>query len=128
MKLFIAVAFLVISIVSCKKNQENGHTLSSLQHTWSIISENGEAYRYVGVSGDYYNFSTNGRLYRHTASTDDTSKYTLNSSGQILSLYPITDNVPSTTGTNYQITRLNDSLLILSSVGGSFFVTDSLKR
>ncbi len=127
--LLFFVAFLfACTIFSCKKSNNNSAALQLLQHKWMIISLNGEALRYTGMQGDYFDFATDNKLYRYFNNMHDTSVYNLYSNGQTLSLYQITNGVKSNTPDNYHVGSLNDSQLIISFSSGSIFAIDSLKR
>ena len=114
---------------SCKKQVDNTTaTLALLQHKWMVTSLNGEALRYIGATGDYYNFSTNNFLYRFINKNYDTLSYSVQSNGKTLVVYPIVDGAKSAEPTNYNIKVLDSSELIIDYAAGTFHAIDSLKR
>ena len=115
-------------IFSCRKNSNNN--LSLLQHTWRIISLNGEVYRYVGHPDDYYNFATDNKLYTFTGGTYDTSLYALTNGGQTLTLTAITNGKPANGSLSLNIYRLTADSLILHGCATVpvVCILDSLKR
>lgn len=101
-----------------------------LQHKWTLVSRNGEALRYVGEPGDYFDFNTDGKLYEHISNTNDTFAYSYSAAGKTLLLYPVLNGIQSRTGENHNIDVLTDSALIISMYishpGGP--AVDSLRR
>lgn len=94
-----------------------------------LISHNGEALRYVGAAGDYYNFEINGTLNEHINNSLDTLVYNLSTDGQMLSAYSVINGIKSETPVIYKIEVLTTSSLILSGSSGSGAqILDSLKR
>lgn len=125
--LFITFA---LAIFSCKKaNNNSGNTLSLIQHKWMLVSSTGEALRYVGLAGDYYDFSSDNFLYIHLSNTYDTIAYKLLSDNKTLSFYPVINGVRNNVATNYNIKLLNNNQFILSTnFNVGFTYMDSLKR
>jgi hypothetical protein len=117
-----------IVLVSCKKNNDNASNLELLRHKWMLVSENGEALRYVGNTDDFYDFAMDSKLYRHINKTNDTSFYDLLPKGKTLSLYQVTNGIKSATAIGFTIKTLTDSQLILSYSNGIIFSLDSLER
>jgi hypothetical protein len=127
--LIIVFGLVGLLIISCKKTSTGApDTLLLIQHKWMIISVNGEALRYVGTAGDYFNFSTNGFLYEFMGSRYDTSAYTLLSDDITLLLYPVTNGVKSSIASNYNINLLTNNQFIIASSNSIFHSIDSLKR
>jgi len=100
---------LIIAFFSCKKlNQvpiKNNQTTatSPLDGNWTIVNDStttdfwglwanlpSTGTNYVGQTGDYYNFMSNGKLYRNEGTSADTSLYTLNKNNiiELLFYYP----------------------------------------
>ncbi|MEO8854713.1 MAG: hypothetical protein ABI359_13105 [Ginsengibacter sp.] len=121
----IALAF-ALMIISCKKNDNTN--LSLLQHTWQVVSVNGEAYRYLGTAQDYYNFAPDNFLYQYINKNFDTSNYSLLTNGRTLLLYHVVHGIKSSTPFTFNINSLTNKQLILSNHSGVVFALDSLKR
>jgi hypothetical protein len=129
----ILTAFVILllagnAIVSCKKNNPTGN-LSLLQHKWNILSLNGEVFRYVGTTQDYYDFRTDNRLYTNTSGKYDTSAYALTGGGSTLLLYHISNGVQSPTAYPFTVTDLSSSRLVMQNhLTPPLYILDSLKR
>ncbi|MEP6948716.1 MAG: hypothetical protein ABI863_05560 [Ginsengibacter sp.] len=131
MKILFITAFICLFPVleSCKKNNDNKINLSLLQYKWTLISHNGEALRYVGMPGDYYDFETNDTLRTHNYNSFDTLVYNLSANGQMLSIYPVMNGIKSGTAIIYKIDVLTTSALIISAnAGPGVNILDSLRR
>lgn len=116
--------------LSCKKDN-NATTLTMLQHKWQIVSLNGEAYRYAGHPGDYYDFGTSNQLVRFLGSRYDTLKYQVIDGGSTLRLYLIENNVQTGAIFNLVIESLTPSQLVLKNSGTTSptnYLIDSLSR
>ncbi len=129
-KLFlVAVALSAIYIISCRKtNHSSSGNLSLIQHKWMVVSINGEALRYLGTADDYYNFGTDGILYRYVGKNYDSSAYTLLSDNRSLLLYPIVNGIKSSTASDYNIVILSNAQFVITSSVTMFHTLDSLKR
>jgi hypothetical protein len=115
--------------ISCKKTSKGPlDNLALMQHTWMVVSENGEAFRYIGVPADYYNFSTDGFLYRYLGNRHDTSAYTLESDNRTLLLFPIVNGVKSSISSDFTIRVLTNTQFIFGDLNAIFHSIDSLKR
>jgi len=128
-RLPVFILFLFLTTDSCTKNNSvPAGNLDMLQHKWILVSRNGEALRYVGQPGDYFDFDTNGTLIEYLSNTNDSFDYTL--SGKTLSLYPVLKGIHSTVGQNYHVDVLTDSELIFSfhSPNPPVNAVDSLRR
>lgn len=133
MKNFFRSATLIFSlaIISCKKtgNNDNSQKLALIQHTWSVVSINGEALRYEGTANDYYNFAVDHFLYRYIGTRYDTSYYQLSADGASLLLYPVVNGTRSNAAATYHLTALSETRLVLSaSIMPGVSSVDSLKR
>jgi|SRR5690349_7917782 len=135
MKNLFATVILIstMSLLSCKKTEDStgSATLTQLQHKWMFVSRRGEVLRIVGTPDDYYNFSTDNILYRRVAQISDTSYYQLSSSNNsMLLVYPIINGTRSGTFTNYYLTDLSDTTVVISwgTSNPTVSVTDSLRR
>lgn len=119
-----------LAVFSCKKaNNSTAGTLALIQHKWMLVSSTGEALRYAGVPGDYYDFSSDNFLYTHVSTLYDTISYKLLADNKTLSFYSVVNGVRTNVATNYNIKLLNDTQFIFSTnftVG--FAALDSLKR
>jgi hypothetical protein len=134
MKLFLSgfVFVCILIIASCKKGDDNKNaqpTLSLIQHQWQLVSHNGEALRYVGLPGDYYNFSSDLFLYTRMDTSYDTLAYMLLPDNVTLRLYPIKNNIKMDS-LDYHIGILDDHQFVFSwgSNNPPVFAVDSLKR
>lgn len=92
------VLTLIISVIvlsSCKKNDinyGNQTTLQKIQHKWIFDKQilvgtgTGNQYRDTtkGLTGDYYDFRTDNKLYRKVSNYNDTLYYTLAGDTQII--------------------------------------------
>lgn len=118
------------AVFSCKKSHTNpSFNLALIQHKWMLVSHNGEALRYIGTAGDYYNFAADNFLYRYINSVRDTIYYNLLSDGKTMSLYPAINGIRTNVATNYDIKILDSSHFVIeTSPGGIVNVLDSLKR
>jgi len=127
---FVLLLVNTMSIFSCKKNHANPpFNLSLIQHKWSLVSHNGEALRYVGVPGDYYNFALDNFLYRYINKVYDTMYYSLLSDNKTLSLYPAKNGVRTNVAMNYDIKILDSSHFVIeSNIGRISSILDSLGR
>jgi hypothetical protein len=132
MRALLTFYIIFLCIVSCTKKNNNVPVVDGnmLQHKWTLVSRNGEALRYVGKPGDYFNFDTSGILYEHLSDTNDTFAYSYSAVGKALLLYPVLNGIQSGTGENYNIDLLRDSELIISSHSSSPVINavDSLRR
>jgi hypothetical protein len=126
--LFSFIVISIIMIVSCKKDNNHSSNLTLIQHTWMVVSENGEALHYAGTPGDYFDFAPDNKLYRYVDKIYDTSAYTLLPDGRTLSVFPILHGVESATPMNFNIKSLTGTDLILYYSSGIIFSLDSLKR
>jgi hypothetical protein len=126
--LLVLMSACTLVAIACKKSNNMPSSLSLIQHKWMVVSQNGEALRYVGTANDYYAFNVNNTLYRFVDNIRDTSSYSLSSNGQTLSFYQITNGVQSATPLNYTIKILNSNQFIISHAEGIIFSLDSLKR
>jgi hypothetical protein len=129
-KLFIIFAMLIALLpVFCKKTgSDTTAALALIRHKWMLVSHNGEALRYVGTAGDYYDFNVNNLLYEYAAQTYDTLAYKLQADNKTLVMYPITNGIKSTVPVNYTIKVLDSSHFVLGNFGSVVFSLDSLKR
>ena len=131
MKYNFLLFFLIYIPFSCKKKNDivQQYHLSLLQHTWMVISLNGEAFRYIGIPQDYIRYDNNGRLYKYISGIYDTSDYNLDETGSVLKENPIVNGFESITPTYYNLNLISTLQLILSSnPRPSIFILDSLKR
>ena len=124
----LMVSFVLIASACKKSSQQPPSTLSLIQHKWMLVSETGEALRYVGTAVDYYDFNTDNKLYRFVDSTRDTSAYVLSTDSKTIALFPIVNGVQSSTAMNYTINSLTQNQFIISYASIPIFVLDSLKR
>lgn len=126
-----AVFMLIFTVVvaSCKKDRDQVR-LALLKHKWSVVSLNGEALRYVGRQGDYFEFRDDTILVEFVNGKYDTSAYSLSSNGQTLDLYSIKNGVRSDTTSSFDIQVLSTSSLVLnySLRMPPIFISDSLSR
>lgn len=129
------ILFTTITLLACKKREVNtpSDKLLQLQHQWMVISRHGEALRYIGTPGDYYNFSKDNILYRRVGQFNDTSYYQLYSSNDsLLLVYPFVNGTRSVTPINYYLKGLSDASLVISwstsTSNPTLYVVDSLKR
>jgi len=84
-KLMVPAAMLaaVVMVVSCDKNNDKpaNNTLSKIQAKWNVTSiklDAGEGdSTYTGVTADYVDFRTDGKVYTNVAGEKDTSAYKL---------------------------------------------------
>jgi hypothetical protein len=121
-------------LAACKKNNTPAN-LGLLQHRWQITSINGEAYRYVGQPGDYYDFGMGDTLIEYLSGHYDTAYYKLTDGGQTLDLYPVINSVSTSSPFNLSIKTLTSSQLIFggqinpsSQVPMALYLLDSLRR
>ncbi len=125
----ISVVLMGTFILGCKKTGGGAaSTISLMQHQWMIVSVNGEALRYLGKAGDYFNFATDGFLYEHMSNIYDTAAYTLLADNSSLLLYPIINGVKSTVASNYKIKLLSNNQFIIGGTISNITALDSLKR
>jgi hypothetical protein len=123
-----AVALAACTLIfACKKNNTSNPSL--LQHKWDITSLNGEAFRYVGNSSDYFDFQ-NGQLIEYFGGKYDTLDYTFINNNMTLQLRTVTDNVVNSTPFDLTIITLTSNRLILTESPSmpNFPVLDSLSR
>ena len=115
-------------IFACKKNNST-NTADLLQHKWNITSLNGEAFRYVGNSSDYFDFQ-NGQLIEYFGGKYDTLAYTFININLTLQLRTVTNNVVNSTPFYLTIITLTSNRLILTESPSTpnFPVLDSLSR
>jgi hypothetical protein len=129
--LFLLIATLAATALTggCKKHNDNADNVALLQHKWQITSLNGEALRYVGKSGDYFDFE-NGRLIEYFGSQYDTLEYIFTNNNQTLEFRTVTDNVVSGAPLDLNITSLTSSQLILDGSASLpiLHILDSLQR
>jgi hypothetical protein len=124
---------LILLTVTCKKADDSSSaptTLSLMQHKWQLVSRNGEALRYVGLPGDYYNFSSDLFLYTYISTTYDTLIYKLLPDNETLRLYLVKNNTRSNDSLDFHIDVLDDHQFIFSWASNDppVFAVDSLKR
>jgi hypothetical protein len=115
--------------ISCKKN--NSADLLLLQHKWQIVSLNGEALRYVGQPGDYFDFGTDKQLVRFLNNHYDTLNYQVIDGGSALQLFPVLNSVQTGGKLTLSIKTLTSGQLILSNSGPTsppIYLLDSLSR
>lgn len=113
-------------LFACKKhNTAQESTSSLLQHKWKITSLNGEVFRYIGTSPDYFDFE-NGRLIEYFSGQYDTLAYTIINNGSAVQLQTVS-NAPLL---NLDIKVLTSSQLILDGSGSmpTIHILDSLYR
>jgi hypothetical protein len=127
------VFMFILVTITCKKaddSTDSQTTLSLIQHKWQLVSYNGEDLRYVGLPGDYYNFSTDLFLYTYTNTTYDTLIYKLLSDNETLRLYPVKNNTRLSDSSDYHIDVLDDHQFIFSWATSDppVFAVDSLRR
>src|SRR5258708_35871192 len=129
-KLFITLAMLfAMATFSCKKvNNGTMASLALIQHKWMLISQNGEAFRYVGTADDYYNFKTDNLLYKYVNKNYDTLAYTLLRDNKTLALYPVVNGMKSTVPAKYTINVLDTARFVISNISTVIYSIDSLKR
>jgi hypothetical protein len=124
----IALGLLALGPMACKKNPSPGN-LALLRHKWNIVSLNGEALRYVGRPGDYYDFRTDSKLYIHFGTVNDTDTYVLNNGGNTLQLYNTQNGSQVGAPTEWNIEKLDNSSFILRNCNNHpFCAVDSLAR
>jgi hypothetical protein len=124
----LALGLLAIGPMACGKNHVPGN-LALLRHKWNIVSLNGEALRYVGQPGDYYDFRNDSLLYIHYGSQNDTLIYLLINGGNVLQLYGIQNGQRFGTPTEWDVEELNTSSFILRDCNNHpFCAVDSLSR
>lgn len=105
-----AILAAVLMVVSCDKNNSKpaDTTLQKIQAKWnltSIYSKYGsEDTTYNGISGDYINFRTDGKVYTNIANAKDTSLYSLVNDTKLV--------IDSDTAT---IKQLSSNLFVLES-------------
>jgi hypothetical protein len=122
-----ALLLAVSTLISCKKGTGDNPNLAQLQHKWNIVSLNGEVFRYVGKSGDYFDFRSDSKLYQSWDGRNDTLSYTL--SGSTVRLNQITNGVQQNPSFNLYIKKLTSSSLILyNNDNPSVGILDSLAR
>jgi hypothetical protein len=128
-KLFITLAILFATATfSCKKdNNGTMATLALVQHKWMLVSQNGEAFRYVGTADDYYDFKTDNILYKYANKNYDTLAYTLLKDNKTLALYPVMNGVKSTVPAKYTIKVLDTTRFVFSNIA-LIYSLDSLQR
>lgn len=113
-------------IGACKKhNTAQETTASLLQHKWDITSINGEVFRYVGTSQDYFDFE-NGTLIQSYNGHRDTLIYAIINNGTGIELK--TDSNVAMYDLNIKV--LTSNQLILGGPGTipTIYILDSLYR
>jgi hypothetical protein len=127
---FYLFAAMVIGIFACKKNDPGiVADLSLIQHKWQVMSLSGEALRYVGKAGDYYNFSTDNFLYIHVGNSYDTLAYVLLPDKKTLSAYVVVNGVRTNQASNYDIKVIDANRFVFGNYSGvGFGIQDILKR
>jgi len=126
-----AILFVFTVTESCTKSNNMPYAdLHMIQHKWALVSQNGEALRYVGKPGEYFDFDSTGVLFEHFLNVTDTFDYNVSSDGKKLVLYSVLNGAKSGTGVNYNIDILTDSQFIFSSHSSNPPVNfvDSLRR
>jgi len=124
----LGLVALIIGPVACGKH-DVGTTLALLRHKWNIVSFNGEAYRYTGKPGDYYDFRADSRLYAYYGGLFDTLVYISINGGKSLQLYNIKGGKRLDGSFELDIVKLSSSVCILHKCQGPpFCVLDSLSR
>jgi len=124
----LGLVALIIGPVACGKH-DVGTTLALLRHKWNIVSFNGEAYRYTGKPGDYYDFRADSRLYAYYGGLFDTLVYISINGGKSLQLYNIKGGKRLDGSFELDIEKLSSSVCILHKCQGPpFCVLDSLSR
>jgi hypothetical protein len=113
--LFTMATILLASVfTSCKKDKQT--TAQKLQHNWTFINEIDNSHdasgdnidTIAGVTGDFFNFSSNGTVSSQFDGSTDTVPYTLMSDTQV-----------SVIGEVFTIKTLTDTQLILYAKDGS---------
>jgi hypothetical protein len=105
-----------ISTISCRKPGDHGSKdLALIQHKWKVVLVTGEALRYDGTPGDYYNFAGNNILYTYVGKRYDTIAYTLLPGDHTLVFYPVVNGVKSTDPKNFNIDSLSATALTIST-------------
>jgi hypothetical protein len=128
----LLLVFILVTAACKKGNDSNGSpgALSLIQHKWQVVSVNGEALRYVGVPGDYYDFRSDLFLYTLINTTYDTLVYRLLFDNETLRLYPVKNNIRSNDSLDCHIEVLDDHQFILTYGTNTppVFALDSLRR
>ncbi len=121
---FLLASFALIC--ACKKHNTAAETAASLlQHKWEITSINGEVFRYLGKSQDFFDFE-NGRLIEYYNGQHDTLGYTIINNGSAIELK--TDS--NVTMYDLDIKVLTSNQLVLGGSGSmpTLYILDSLYR
>ena len=122
-------AFLVAScalICACKKhNTAEENTATLLQHKWGITSINGEVFRYLGKSQDYFDFE-NGTLFEYYNGQHDTLGYTIINNGSAIELK--TDSNVAMYDLDIKVLTSNQLILGGSGSMPTLYILDSLYR
>jgi len=63
---FYLIAFASLLAAGYKKENVSPSALGLLQHKWMLNSFCREAFRYIDAPDDYFNFSSDNFLYRHS--------------------------------------------------------------
>jgi hypothetical protein len=114
---FCSVILFTIVLTSCKKSEDSPTTLQRIQAKWSIEKEyyhdkyGGIETRdtTIGVSTDYVDFRTDGKVYFKFGGTLDTASYTVLGDTKIITTY--SGSGFSTYSDTAQILLLNDNQL-----------------
>jgi len=124
----VGLALLAFGPIACGKN-DVATTLALLRHKWNIVSFNGEAFRYTGKPGDYYDFRGDSRLYAYYGGVYDTIVYIPINGGKGLQLYNIVNGKRQDASYELDIEKLSSSVCILHKCQGPpFCILDSLSR
>jgi hypothetical protein len=137
---YILIAAVSAMFVSClkeglNKGTGNGSGNATILGNWSIVNDttttgfwgiwNGKSsvgVNYIGVPGDYYNFSSNNKLYISQNGQKDTEVYKINKDSIAIKYAYIdgsTNIVDSTYGVRYIISNLSAHTATLTS----FFIS-----
>ncbi len=132
----LVLLFICSTFASCSKEPSNKSvnipiSVSNLSGKWTLVNDttttsfwglwNGQAavgINYIGKAGDYYNFTSHGKLYTYQNTNLDTQTYKLGHDTVWVRYTYIdgqTDKVDSAYNPGYIITRLTDNSCTLTS-------------
>jgi len=124
----LGLTLLIFGPIACGKH-DIGTTLALLRHKWNIVSINGEAFRYIGQPGDYYDFRADSRLYIHSANLYDTLVYKVIKGGTTLQVYYIQNGIRLDVPAELGIAKLTSTSCIIRNCNTHPFCSlDSLSR
>lgn len=123
----IIFACIVVAAGSCKKSPATDHSLTG---RWRIINDStflegtpffqGSHSNYIGVTTDYYHFTSGGNLYIREGTILDTATYTLVSCNQVTIVYYYANGTIFPDGAirgTYNISELTEHSVTLSLSG-----------